>query len=267
MERLSNVRVMAFGKEYTFDFEVEGGGRADPYARLTCQGYYLLIDEDLEYLEGDLPDSLWKPAIDRMLELNVVEAMVENRIMHIVYTSMVQARPNAIFQGTATQYHTEELIKESGIPYTFFRNSMYMEAISELIGDAVETNIIRYPSGNGRVNFVSRADIAEAIANVLTAGDHSNQTYEITGVRAYTFAELAKLIHPEMKHLDIADSIFRQELVDYQLSGDVVSLLSSMADGIKHGEFSHTSYALEGLLGRKPLGLKEFFVNSYRDKV
>lgn len=72
---------------------------------------------------------------------------------------MVQARPNTVFQGTETQYYTEELIRKTNIPYTFFRNSMYMEAIPELIGDALQTNEIRYPSGNGKVSFVSRADI------------------------------------------------------------------------------------------------------------
>lgn len=80
-------------------------------------------------------------------EKNIVNAIAENNIRHIVYTSMVQARPNTIFQGTETQYHTEELIKKTKIPYTFFRNSMYMEAIPELIGNALQTNEIRYPSG------------------------------------------------------------------------------------------------------------------------
>src|SRR5690606_32234808 len=120
-------------------------------------------------------------------EKNVVNAMAENNVKHIVYTSMVQARPNTIFQVTETQYHTEELIKKTKIPYNIFRNSMYMEAIPELIGNALQTNENRYPSGSGKVSFVSRTDIAEAIANVLTENTHQNQTYEITGNRAYTF--------------------------------------------------------------------------------
>jgi NAD(P)H dehydrogenase (quinone) len=191
-------------------------------------------------------------------EKNVVNAMAENNIKHIVYTSMLQARPNTIFQGTETQYHTEELIKATKIPYTFFRNSMYMEAIPELIGNAWQTNEIRYPSGNGKVSFVSRYDIAEAIANVLTESTHQYQTYEITGNRAYTFNELAKLISTEMKHIDITETTFRKELISYQMPIEVVDLLVSMANGIKAGEFLHTSDTLEILLGRKPLELNEY---------
>lgn len=197
-------------------------------------------------------------ATAKQQEKNVVNAMTENNVKHIVYTSMVQARPNTIFQGTETQYHTEELIKKTKIPYTFFRNSMYMEAIPELIGNALQTNEIRYPSGSGKVSFVSRTDIAEAIANVLTENTHQNQTYEITGNRAYTFAELAKLINPEMKHIDIADTIFREELISYQIPVEVADLLVSMANGIKSGEFSYIDNTLKKLLGRKPLELSEY---------
>lgn len=191
-------------------------------------------------------------------EKNVVNAIVENNVKHIVYTSMVQARPNTIFQGTQTQYHTEELIKKTKIPYTFFRNSMYMEALPELIGNALQTNEIRYPSGSGRVSFVLRNDIAEAIANVLTESTHQYQTYEITGNKAYTFNELAKLISSEMKHINITDTTYREELISYQMPIEVVDLLVSMANGINAGEFSYKSDTLEKLLGRKPLKLIEY---------
>lgn len=195
-------------------------------------------------------------------EENVVNAMTENKVKHIVYTSMVQARSDSIFQGTATQYYTEERIKATKIPYTFFRNSMYMEAIPELIGDALQTGEIRYPSGNGKVSFVSRADIAEAIAKVLTENAHQNQTYEITGSSACSFRELAERISAEKKiavnHINISDATFREDLIAYQLPMQVVDLLVSMANGIKTGEFSHTENTLEKLLGRKPLSLNAY---------
>lgn len=195
-------------------------------------------------------------------EKNIVDAMAQNNVKHIVYTSMVQARPNTIFQGTETQYHTEELIKKTKIPYTFFRNSMYMEAIPELIGYAFQTGEIRYPSGNGKVSFVSRTDIAEALANVLTESVHDNQIYEITGNTAYSFAELAQLINAEKKmniqHIDIVDTDFKEELISHQIPVEVADLLASMANGIKSGEFSYIDNTLEKLLGRKPSDLNEY---------
>ncbi|MAU70767.1 MAG: NAD(P)-dependent oxidoreductase [Pseudozobellia sp.] len=198
-------------------------------------------------------------------EKNVVNAMAENNVKHIVYTSMVQAGPNAVFLGTHTQHHTEELIKNTKIPYTFFRNSMYMETIPELIGNAFQTGEIRYPSGNGKVSFVSRIEIAEALSIVMTENSRQNQVYEITGNTAYSFADLAQIINAEKKmdiqHIDISDAIFKEELIGYQMPMEVVELMVSMAKGIKVGEFSYTSNTLEKLIDRKPLSLKEFIKN------
>ncbi|MCE7044427.1 SDR family oxidoreductase [Dyadobacter sp. CY312] len=195
-------------------------------------------------------------------EANVVKAMAENNVKHIVYTSMVKAHANTIFQGTQTQYQTEELIAKTNIPYTIFRNSMYMEAIPEFMGNALQTGEIRYPSGNGKVSFVSRNNIAEALANVLAEPTSLSETYEITGSRAYTFAELAQLINAEKKmnvqHIDISDTIFREELIAHQLPVQVADLLVSMAHAIKAGEFSYTDSTLEKLLGRAPLSLSEY---------
>jgi NAD(P)H dehydrogenase (quinone) len=125
----------------------------------------------------------------------------------------------------------------------------------------MRTNEIRYPSGSGKVSFVSRNDIAEALANVLTENIHQNQIYEITGNRAYTFDELAKLISPGMKHIDIADILFREELINCQMPVEVVDLLASMAKGINLGEFSYVDNTLEKLLDRESLSLNEYVKN------
>jgi NAD(P)H dehydrogenase (quinone) len=195
-------------------------------------------------------------------EQNVVNALAENKVKHIVYTSMVKARPRAIFQATATHYRTEELIKATKVPYTFFRNSMYMELIPELIGDALQTGEIHYPAGQGKISFVSRADLAEAVANVLTENTHHNRTYEATGNKAYTFDELAQIIGSKknmaLEYLDISDAILREKLVNSQLPIQVVDLLISMANAIKAGEFSHTDSVLEKLLRRKSLSLNDY---------
>lgn len=191
-------------------------------------------------------------------EKNVVFAAKEQGVNHIVYTSSLSPKSNAKFLATQLAFSTEKEIMKSGIHYTFFRNSMYMEAIPELIGNALQTNEIRYPSGSGNVSFVSRNDIAEAIANVLSENSHQNRTFEITGYSSYTFDELARMISAGMKHIDISDTVFKEELKSYGMPVEVVDLLVSMANGIKSGEFSYIHNTLEKLLGRKPLDLKDY---------
>jgi NAD(P)H dehydrogenase (quinone) len=127
-------------------------------------------------------------------EINVVEAIVINKIKHIVYISTVQASDETLFQGTAGQFFTENLIKSTKIPYTIFRDSMYLDVIPDLIGDALTSGEIRYPGGNGSISYVSRRDIAQALSNVLLSNEHKNKTYEITGKKAYSFNDLAKIL-------------------------------------------------------------------------
>jgi NAD(P)H dehydrogenase (quinone) len=195
-------------------------------------------------------------------EKNVVDAMVANDVKHIFYTSMVQAKPNTIFKGTTTQFNTERLIKKSNIDYTIFRNSMYMEAIPDLIGEALQTGQINYPAGQGKVSFVSRLDIAEAISIALTNDGHQNKIYEITGDKAYSFSEIADLLASEKdihsSFTDITENDLREQLISYQMSLEVIDLLISMANGIKAGEFSFVDDSLETLLKRKPLTLQSY---------
>ncbi|HLT86979.1 MAG TPA: SDR family oxidoreductase [Sphingobacterium sp.] len=196
-------------------------------------------------------------------EKNVVLAAKAMGVKRIVYTSSLTPKSNAHFLATHQAMATEQEILKSDLDYTFLRNSLYMEVIPGLIGNAMETKEIRYPSGDGRVSFVSRLDIAEAIANILTGSEHDNQIYEITGDTAYSFTELAQLISIEKKcikinHTDISEKVFREELISYQIPVDVADLLVSMANGIKSGEFSYVDRALEKLLDRKPLALAEY---------
>ncbi len=199
----------------------------------------------------------------RKQEKNVALAAKAAGVKRIVYTSSLKPKPNAHFLATHQAMATEQEILKSGLAYIFLRNSLYMEVIPGLIGNAIETKKIRYPSGDGKVSFVSRLDIAEALANILTGSEHDNQIYEITGSTAHSITELAELMSTKnsgekIRHIDISELEFRDELISCQMPDDVVDLLVSMASGIRHDEFSYTDKALEILLHRKPLALVEY---------
>lgn len=198
-------------------------------------------------------------------EANVVKAAKQQGVQHIVYTGAVKPKADAHFMATRQCLATEKAILDSGIPYTFFGNSLYMETIPIFIGEALEHGNIYYPAGNGAVSFVSRTDIAEAISNVLASEGHKNKRYEITGSKAYTFKDLASILTSEkgveVSYVNIPNVVLAEELDKFQMPDDQIGWQLSLADSIKANEFSYVDSTLEDLLKRKPLEINEYLRN------
>jgi NAD(P)H dehydrogenase (quinone) len=201
-------------------------------------------------------------------ETRVVHAAVKCGVKEIVYTSTLFPHESAHFHAAHICRNTEELIRQSGMRYVFFRNSMYHETIPLFIGEAMGDGRIFYPSGSGRVSFASRKDIAEALCNVLTGPAFGNATFDITGAETFSFADIALTLkdiagYQEAAHTDILAEDYRKGLLGFGLGEDEAGFYASMADSIRAGEFEKTHLSLEGFLGRKPIGvhayLKELF--------
>lgn len=119
---------------------------------------------------------------------SVIKAAVDAGVERIVYLSFLNASENATFTLSRDHFHTEEAIRSSGLNYTFLRPNLYMDKVPELIG---RSDVIRAPGGNGRISWVSRDDIADVAATVLTGTGHEGKTYDITGPEALTLHETA----------------------------------------------------------------------------
>ncbi|MGX5816904.1 SDR family oxidoreductase [Chitinophaga lutea] len=195
-------------------------------------------------------------------ESNVVNAAKAAGIRRIVYTSTLHPGPDRAFQAARTCGANEEVIRQSGMDYTIFRNSMYLETIPLFIGAAMETGHIEYPGGNGRISFAGRNEMAEALAKVLQEDAHAGKTYAITGSEAVSFADIAGMLK-NVKGLagaytDIPREAYREGLLGYGFGNTEADFYLSMADSIRADEFSATDPALERLLGRKPMTPETF---------
>lgn len=208
---------------------------------------------------------------ERMLHhRNVVAAARAAGVGHITYTSVVKPSPNAIFAASPGHFHTEELVRESGIPYTFFRNNLYADLVPLMFGDALATGKIVHNAGNGRIGFVARQDIAAALAAALTGGDHGNRTYDISAPSPYSIADvasaLARASRKNVSYEPVSSEAFRVALEAKGMPPPIVAMSVALGDAIRAGEFDVPSTDLGRLLGRPAETLEAFLKRALTQK-
>lgn len=121
-----------------------------------------------------------------------VDAAMQVGVRHVVYTSFFGASPRCTFTLGRDHHATEEHLAASGMAFTFLRDNFYLEIFPYFVD---REGVIRGPAENGRVSAVSRLDVADVAATVLTAPQrHAGSTYHLTGPEALTMTEIAQTI-------------------------------------------------------------------------
>ena len=119
-----------------------------------------------------------------------VDAAAAAGVRRVVYTSFLGAAPDATFTLARHHWVTEQRLRASGVAFTFLRDSLYLDFLPFMAGEA---GVIRGPAGDGRVAPVARADVSDVATAVLLdgSGAHDGQTYDVTGSALRTMAEWA----------------------------------------------------------------------------
>lgn len=201
---------------------------------------------------------------------NVVEAAVAAGVTHIVYTSFLRKNETAgspIAAVAASHIETEHIIKESGIPYTIMRNSLYADILPVFMGEKVLETGIYLPAGNGSASFVLRQDMAEAAAEILTGSGHENKDYIIANERNYTMYDVAAILSElsgeEIPYTSPATATYTDTLSKAGVPEEYIQLIAGFSEAIEQGEFETSHSDLRELLGRTPTDIKEYLKSVY----
>jgi NAD(P)H dehydrogenase (quinone) len=200
---------------------------------------------------------------------NVIAAAKAAGVKQLVYTS-IQRKAGSSFSismVTESDKATEQAIKDSGIAYTILRNTLYLDAVPLILGNAVLDEGVRVPGGSGQAPLAVRSELAEANALVLTQAVHENKTYTLGASETFSFADVAAVLSEiKARPLPYAD-ITVQQFIDEKVAGGFPApaavFLAEWIQAVAVGEFTEVTGDLERLIGRKPTGYREFLQASY----
>jgi uncharacterized protein YbjT (DUF2867 family) len=120
-----------------------------------------------------------------------VQAAVAAGVRRIVYLSFVDSRPDATFTLGRHHWATEEVVRATGVAWTFPRMNLYLDFLPMMV---TADGAIEGPADDGRAAMVARSDIADAVAVLLTTPGHDGRAHDLTGPRAFTLAEAAAVM-------------------------------------------------------------------------
>ena len=151
---------------------------------------------------------------------NVIDAAKMAGIKHIIYTGLAiqDIETSNVKDLMQSHFDTEKYIQASGLDFTFVRNTMYTDAIPQIVGDKVFNTGIYLSGGDGKVPYALRREMGEAIANILVQDNHENKIYNITGDIAYSYANVAQtlseLANQKIDYVDLDEILYEQFLTD-----------------------------------------------------
>ncbi|NHA66535.1 NAD(P)H-binding protein [Phycicoccus flavus] len=196
------------------------------------------------------------PAEDAVaLHRAAIDAAVHVGVGRVLYTSHQAAAPDNPFRPGQDHAATEQLLAESGLPWTSLRNGFYAHSLQWLAGPWRETGVITVP-GDGPVSWTAREDEAEAAARILEADGAYDGAVTLTAPRTWTFAELAAAAS-EATGRDIGLRLLDDDewVAGRTAAGQpeqMTGFLLGFHRAARAGFFAGTDPVLTELLGREP---------------
>jgi uncharacterized protein YbjT (DUF2867 family) len=197
----------------------------------------------------------------------VVEATVTTGVQHIAYHSVMHPQTESMSHHWK-KMRVEELLFESGLPFTILQPAAYMQNI--LAGwRTIEHEgryVVPYPAET-RISIVDLVDVAEAAAIVLTVPGHEGATYELAGPEPLSQYEVSERLREHLARpvrvVPIPIEEWRDEVQATNMSQYQIDTLASMFDYYARYGFAGNPNVLSWLLGRKPTDLATFLQRSF----
>ncbi len=181
-------------------------------------------------------------------------AKVEHFVYHSVLHSVLQDMPHH-----QKKLMVEELLVNSGIPYTIIQPAVFMQNILESWKSLSEKGIFQqkfFTTQETRMCMLDLEDLAEAASIILTSPGHMGATYELCGPENLSLPDMVTAMEQhfgrEIKVETPQDEMLAAQLKKLGVGDYQVNTLLKMFQHYNEHGFIGNSNVLTWILGRKP---------------
>ena len=181
-------------------------------------------------------------------------------VAHFVYHSVLHPQTEKMNHHWQ-KLRVEEMIFESGIPFTILQSAPYMQNLLAGWKSIVEEGVLRVPySVHSKFSFTDLEDLAEAAGIVLSESNHKNAVYELAGTLPMSHVDVAEI----MSRILVRDvKAKKEEIKDWRvrakgMSEYAVKNLVRMFEYYDQWGLVGSPNVLKWLLRREPTSLEAF---------
>lgn len=199
----------------------------------------------------------------------VIEEARRAGVERFVYHSVLHPQTEKMAHHWA-KLRVEEMLFESGLPFTILQPAPYMQNLLAGWKSVVEDGVLRVPySVEAKFSFLDLEDLAEAARIVLTEPGHANAVYELAGTHPTSHAEAAEIFRRVLGRDVRAE---KQEIGEWRLragglSEYAVENLVKMFEYYDRWGLTGNPNVLRWLLKREPASIEAFVVRTLRSSM
>lgn len=205
----------------------------------------------------------------RRWKANVIAAAKSAGVRHVVLATGLGASPKA--KVTFGQWHseTQELLKESGLGWTFIQPTYFMQNLLWQAGNIAKDGVY-YDDLGGPVAWVDARDIADVAAEALTGAGYEGKAYGLTGPEALTGEDIAAILSEVTGRtitcvpLSAEDS--KAAMMAAGMQDEVAAAMVELASIAPKGYLAGVETTIRDLLGRPARRFRDFMAEN-RDAV
>jgi uncharacterized protein YbjT (DUF2867 family) len=190
-------------------------------------------------------------------DINVLEAAKQAGVNHVVKLSTLEATDHKIQVGK-WHYEREELIRASGLDWTFLRPGMFMSNSIDWWAESIKgQNSVFFPGGKkGKVAPVDPRDVAKVAAAALTQPGHNDQAYELTGTELFTIGEMvgviSRVLGKPIQYVDIPPIAAKLFMLKTGMDKTLVNALMEMLASLRKNKGAIVTDTVQRIIGQPP---------------